>query len=329
MDARTLKTGTHMHIDDASWRATIERIDIGAGLRVFLTDAEARHDITVEARDDRTDQWLGSQVTVTGRADIDFLDGQKTHATPAQALLFRASGRCAAYRLLAGAKFRSAGYGLDVARIARLFGGEVPHALSPLIAPQVNTSRIVPMRGSRLMRNLAASLFAPGLNGPLRALMMEGAVIQMLAVQAASVSNRPVSRASRTLSARERKAVHAAREQLLADMRRPPTLGELAWAAGLTEKRLNAGFRALFGATVFEVLRNERLDHARLALEDGRLALKAIAERVGYNHATNFINAFTARYGAPPRKYFTGGRPAAAARLPSARLLKHESNGKG
>jgi AraC-like DNA-binding protein len=152
------------------------------------------------------------------------------------------------------------------------------------------------------MRNLAASLFAPGLNGPLRTLMMEGAVIQMLAVQAAAASNRPVPRASRAPSTRERKIIRAAREQLLADMRHPPTLGELASAAGLTEKRLNAGFVAVFGTTAFKILRNERLEHARLALEEGA-PLKEIAIRVGYNHATNFINAFTARYGAPPRRY--------------------------
>jgi len=31
--------------------------------------------------------------------------------------------------------------------------------------------------------------------------------------------------------------------------------------------------------------------------------MKAIAYRVGYNHVTNFISAFTRRYGVPPREY--------------------------
>jgi AraC-like DNA-binding protein len=96
-------------------------------------------------------------------------------------------------------------------------------------------------------------------------------------------------------------------------MRAPPSLGELAAAAGLTEKRLNAGFRALFGTTVFETLRNERLEHARLVLDSEEVTLKAIAFRVGYNHVTNFINAFAARYGAPPRQY-RDGRAAVKAR---------------
>jgi AraC-like DNA-binding protein len=71
--------------------------------------------------------------------------------------------------------------------------------------------------------------------------------------------------------------------------------------------RLNAGFRAVFGSTVFEALRNERLEHARLALETGGVSLEEAAFRVGYNHPTNFINAFSARYGASPGRYIGRG----------------------
>ncbi len=59
----------------------------------------------------------------------------------------------------------------------------------------------------------------------------------------------------------------------------------------------------LFGDNVFGVLRNERLAHAQIVLQSEAASLKEIAFRVCYNHVTNFINAFTARYGAPPRQY--------------------------
>ena len=153
------------------------------------------------------------------------------------------------------------------------------------------------------MRAAADGLFARGLNGPLRMLMMEGAVVQLLALQAAAAAGQPRQPRRRTLTRKEREAVHEARLLLLADMRAPPTLGELAARVGVSEKRLNAGFRELFGATVFEVLRNERLAHAQIALQTEGALLKEIAFRVGYNHVTNFINAFRQRYGAPPRQY--------------------------
>lgn len=90
-------------------------------------------------------------------------------------------------------------------------------------------------------------------------------------------------------------------------MGHPPTLGELARMVGLNEKRLNEGFKLLFGATVFEILRNERLEHACIALQSGMIALKAVSFRVGYNHVGNFVSGFTRRYGAPPRQYLERG----------------------
>jgi AraC-like DNA-binding protein len=308
LDERTHLFGERTAFDNAGWRATIERIEIGAGLRVFLTDAHAHQDITVEAHSDRTDRWVAGQVTITGRADIDFHDGARTHAAADQAVLFRLSGRGAAYSLKAGTRFHSAGYGLAVERIMRLFDGDVPASLSALLEPRVEVSRSIATDINRRMRGLASGLFARGFNGPLRTLMMEGAVLQLLAVQAMAAEDRLKSRLRPALSAHERTAVHDARERLLADMRQPPTLGDLADAVGLTEKRLNAGFRALFGVTVFEALRNERLDHARLAFHSGAVTLKEVSFRVGYNHVTNFINAFTQRYGAPPRQSFVRRR---------------------
>jgi AraC-like DNA-binding protein len=71
----------------------------------------------------------------------------------------------------------------------------------------------------------------------------------------------------------------------------------------LGEKRLNAGFRLLFGATVFEVLRNDRQAHAQAVLEAEAVGLKEVARHVGYNPVSNFVSAFIRRYGAPPRQY--------------------------
>jgi AraC-like DNA-binding protein len=304
--ADRLRMGERTVIDNESWRATIERLHIGPGLRVFLTDAQLHENLAVEARDDRTDQWLGSQLTIAGRADIDFADGTRASSSPDQGLLFRPGGRHAAYGLKAGSRFQSVGFGLEIGRIARLFDGEVPGTLRDLVDRRDEAqSRVVTHASTRTMRAAASALFARGLNGPLRALMMEGAVIQLLALQAAATEEAPRRRQPRALGARQRDAVHEARRLLLADMRSPPSLGDLAARVGLSEKQLNAGFRQVFGATVFEVLRDERLAHARIALQSEGALLKEIAFRVGYNHVTNFINAFSRRYGASPRRYLS------------------------
>jgi hypothetical protein len=50
---RVLRLGDRVDMDNAKWRGTIERILIGPGLRLFLTDTEARQDVTVEPRGER------------------------------------------------------------------------------------------------------------------------------------------------------------------------------------------------------------------------------------------------------------------------------------
>ena len=309
---RRFTVGERMVADDAQWRATIERVDIAPTMRVFLTDVETRREVAIEPRSDRRDNhWIASQVTIVGQAEIEFPTDVWTHASPEHALLFRSPEGRATYRLEPGKLFKSAGYTLDLERVVRLFDGDVPRVLQPLLVQDPSRCRIVEMPGDRSMRRLAGSLFARGLNGPLRLLTMEGAVLQLLAAQITAAERRPLPRRRRGFSLAERDALQAARQRLLVDMRNPPSLGEIAVEVGLTEKRLNAGFRALFGTTAFEALRSERLEHARIALQSGEVALKEVAFRVGYNHVSNFVSAYASRFGAPPRAHqrrqITGG----------------------
>ena len=301
---RALRVDQRTTIDDDTWTAVIERLELGPGLRVFLTAADVRKDFTLRPSDDEPDIWINSDVAVAGHVEIGLRDGLKTYVNPEHAILFRPKVRTVDFHLAGGQRVKVAGYGLHIDRVVRLFDDDVPESLRPLVEPKISESCIFSMRSSRQLRKLADNLFAPGLNGPLRTLFMEGAVLQLLAAQAAG---RSPARRSGGLTTGERDRVHAARDLLLADMRTPPSLGELAVAVGLTERRLNAGFRKAFGGSVFEVLRNHRLEHARIALGTETTPMKVIAHRVGYNHVTNFINAYTARYGMPPASHVRRG----------------------
>lgn len=106
------------------------------------------------------------------------------------------------------------------------------------------------------------------------------------------------------LASREMARVRRARERLLEDLREPPDLETLALDVGLTPKRLNRGFRSLYGTTVFNYLRDARLDAARAALEGGTpLSLKQLAWELGYGQVTNFATAFRRRFGVAPGAY--------------------------
>jgi AraC-like DNA-binding protein len=241
------------------------------------------------------------QVTLEGHLDLVFQPDRIARTTRDTALLYQTPEQSPFHAFEAGQRFRSAGYAMPLERVERLLGDNLPDALRPLLDPRRGDGpRVLPTRNRRAMQAVARGLFTCGLEGPLRHLMMEGAVLQLLALQAAA-TGAAAPRRGPGLSVRERAAIDETRERLLADMRDPPTLAALAAAVGLTEKRLNAGFREIYGGTIFEVLRNFRLDQARQALEEEQPSLKVIAHRVGYSHVSNFIHAYRARFGAAPR----------------------------
>jgi AraC-like DNA-binding protein len=302
---QAMNASSKFAVDDERWNGTLERIVVSPSLHVVLNDVCARRDFGVQPTDRYDEPYVVGQVMLDGRVDLDFSDiGERVIASGNHSLLFRPPGDWPTYNLRTDTAFQSLAYKLDLARIERLLEGDAPAILRPLLVPELDQTHYVSRRGNGLMRNIAGSMFATGLNGPLRRMMLEGAALQLFAVQAAAAARQTPSRSRTALSSRER---------LLADMREPPSLGALADAVGLGEKRLSAGFRQEFGASAFETLRNRRLEHARQALEADLASVKEIAYRVGYNHVSNFIHAYRARYGKPPRRHLRQEREELAA----------------
>ncbi len=312
-DETVLKLSTMNRFDDDNWRGVIERIWVGSGLHLTLSDLVINRDMTLNARTERQDSFLYHQITLKGMAEVDLLDGPKTVTSMDRSFIVRSTQAGSAFSFREGTRYLASGFDLDLDRIERLFDGDPPAVLHPLLARDIDRSMVLPVRATALIRTIGASLFAPDLHGPLRTIMQEGAVLQLLAILVASAGNattagRPEEIAPPLERPSDRDAVLHARDRLLANIATPPTLTDLSASVNMTEKKLNAGFKSLFGTTVYETLRNERLEHARLVLESGDLSVKEVAYRVGYNHVSNFITAFKSRYGTSPRRYLIEAR---------------------
>ena len=298
---RPLAVGERIVINEAHLRGVAERIEIGKTLVVYLGTLDVLAPCAVEARntEDR-EAWLAGNVAVNGHVSIALSDGARGTIGPDQAAMFRTVDHWARVEHPPQQKLRLAGYRLRGDRIAQYFDGEIPEVLGGLLDPGLSRGKLLEIPASPKMRRVAGSLFSDRFNGALRRAFLEGTVLQLFAIQAAAVAG---GQMKLIRSGRDKASIEEARARLLADVRNPPSAAELALAVGMSEKALNAGFRELFGTTVFETLRNERLEHARIALENTDLSVKEIATRIGYNQVTNFTTAFAMRYGMPPRRY--------------------------
>lgn len=82
----------------------------------------------------------------------------------------------------------------------------------------------------------------------------------------------------------------------------------LADAVGLNEKRLQAGFNALYGATVHESLTRIRLDVALAMLSSGS-SVTETAQAVGFANVSHFSKVFRNQFGIAPKKWVHGHLP--------------------
>lgn len=103
-----------------------------------------------------------------------------------------------------------------------------------------------------------------------------------------------------TLDPQDKKQAEEARNQLLKNMETPPSLYDLARSAGMSHPKLNRCFKHMYGMTVFQYLRYERLNKARGMLENEGVTVTETAYQVGYDSLSHFSQAYKKQFGNSP-----------------------------
>lgn len=83
----------------------------------------------------------------------------------------------------------------------------------------------------------------------------------------------------------------------------PPSFPALSRKIGLNDYKLKAGFKAMFGTTVFGYLREKRLEKALLLLQQGEMNVTETSSAVGYSNTSYFAEGFREKYGVNPSAF--------------------------
>ncbi|GEM_PF-1616197 len=156
-----------------------------------------------------------------------------------------------------------------------------------------------------------------GLRGGFARLYLEAKVIEIIATRLAQVEANESEAGRTALTSRDAALIEEARHIMLNRYNDPPTISELARLVGLNRTKLKAGFRMLFGTTVFGLVRSQRMQMALELMQEGTCNVTEAAHAVGYNSPGAFAAAFKAEFGFSPRvaralkpcKYRTPARP--------------------
>ena len=97
--------------------------------------------------------------------------------------------------------------------------------------------------------------------------------------------------------------IKKAKEIIIANMAEPPSLQKLADQVGLNIKKLKAGFKQIYGDSVYSFLFDYKMELARHLLDSGSYNVNEVGLKIGYSTSSHFIAAFKKKFGTTPKKY--------------------------
>lgn len=187
----------------------------------------------------------------------------------------------------------------SVDRLIEWFGDDMPKEIWPLLSYSIDVGLGLPLPVLNAQYQLKNLLETRPFLGNLAKVALEGATLHMCAAYLSYLGDEKM-RDWPAIESREERLAYNAREILLADLRTPPEISDLARVVGLSPRRLSLVFKDIFGMSIFQTLTQARLDFARTRLLAGGATVKEVAYETGYSHVSNFSTAFKSRYGVSP-----------------------------
>lgn len=186
-------------------------------------------------------------------------------------------------------------------QLASPFDGNAPEAEKTLLKALSTGElfRSIPM--TQKMTTLLKEILTCTHTGMIKKLFLESRTLELTACLLELAFNSSYD--TRSVSRAERERIAYARDILVSRLQFPPALPELASQVGMSHARLTRGFKKIYGCTVFEYLRNERLNYGRTLLQEDRLSITQVAFEAGFSGSSHFASAFQKAYGVSPSVY--------------------------
>ncbi|WP_412021745.1 helix-turn-helix domain-containing protein [Burkholderia cepacia] len=148
---------------------------------------------------------------------------------------------------------------------------------------------------------LAEQIVRPPAYQPmLQAIYLESRVLELLAEAFTPLESDAAHASDASLGSRDYRRMAELRAFLASDAAQELSLDDIARHAGMSANAMQRQFRAAYGTTVFDFVREHHLQRARLALERDAVSVKQAAALAGYTSAANFATAYKRRFGVTP-----------------------------
>lgn len=299
-EGQTFDPDGRIAFEDGPFSGSIERVQVRPGVALYRVEGISSHPWKLRAIGGSPAGNLVFGTMLDGAGTIDAKGNERqVWRGPGRPFLLSLAEREIAYHLEGGEQWTAVTLLLEPEALETLAS---QNELPPLARAVLEDGRLPVSQVFDLNHTIVRSaheLLRSPYRGTMGTLWRESKTLELLThhLDHLTESGTPPS----APSLRDLTRVRDAYQQLVEDLRAPPSLATLAAQAKLSPRRLNQGFRYLYGMTVFDALLEARMKTAHsLVCERLDIPLKHIAWMVGYNQLSNFINAYRRRFGVPP-----------------------------
>jgi len=166
-----------------------------------------------------------------------------------------------------------------------------------------SSSFVLPSRITARLAGVLRDILSIRPGAPCANLFAEAKVLELLSLQIEQFIQSPRSAAFGLAMDRvDRAGVRRVREILGENLQDPPSLLDMSHEAGMSHSKLNRCFKQIYGLTVFEWLRQARLDRARELLSTGcPIAEAALCS--GFSDQSHLSRCFKRHFGVTPGQF--------------------------
>lgn len=140
--------------------------------------------------------------------------------------------------------------------------------------------------------------------GMIRLLQIEGLVYQILSMHIQQhdreIKNK---RVETSLLKRELRTIRKLAKDIIKNPSKEYTLEQLSFESGLTQAKLQEGFKLLYTKTVTEYIRHVRLEAARDLIVTTDMNISEVVYSIGFSSRSYFSKIFKNKYGISPRDF--------------------------
>ena len=160
-------------------------------------------------------------------------------------------------------------------------------------------------RQTPLMQAVANEIFYSIRNRSDIKMYIEGKVFELLAL---ALTDSPGLGLAATVCPKLRDILFAIRDELEKSYASPPTLSEISARYNVPAPTIQAGFKTLFGVSVFAFVKEYRLQCAKKIFTEGDMNVSQVAWDIGYTNLSHFSAAYKKRFGVLPKAYLNSLR---------------------